>query len=388
MSNHYNSLQAKFEHRFNHGFSALVAYTWSKVMQYNQASALGGNTAYEYALAPFDIPHNVAISGSYQLPFGRGRAYMNNTQWLRRCHRRRVAGADDPRRPQRNAVYADHLVGSREHRRGIAAAQPESRRLRNPNFQRSLAHWFDKSRYACRADFTYGQVRANTLRAGTYNQFDASVFKNFSLPGESTLSFRAEFFNFPNTTSFNAPSNAHASTMPPPDRSPAPPTRRDNSVCAQVQLLIQTRTHLLQFAHFKKQLFSCVLVGAAPGSAGAGGHPSRAAASTQSPATISVDMASKVGPYKPIYSWFGYDEANYTTMRNGKALLRELARPEPRARLHPRASPAHLRRRQGRAEVQLNQRLHRRRQRQARLRLQNPRRHLRRVQSRGRSPHG
>lgn len=35
-------------------------------------------------------------------------------------------------------------------------------------------------------------------------------------------------------------------------------------------------------------------------------------------------MASKVGPYKPIYSWFGYDEANYTTMRNGKALLRDL----------------------------------------------------------------
>jgi hypothetical protein len=38
-------------------------------------------------------------------------------------------------------------------------------------------------------------------------QFDASVFKNFSLPHESTLSFRAEFFNFPNTVSFNAPSN-------------------------------------------------------------------------------------------------------------------------------------------------------------------------------------
>jgi hypothetical protein len=33
------------------------------------------------------------------------------------------------------------------------------------------------------------------------------VFKNFSLPGESTLSFRAEFYNFPNTVSFNAPSN-------------------------------------------------------------------------------------------------------------------------------------------------------------------------------------
>ncbi|HEX9201905.1 MAG TPA: hypothetical protein VF865_20275, partial [Acidobacteriaceae bacterium] len=29
--------------------------------------------------------------------------------------------------------------------------------------------------------------------------------KNFALPRESILSFRAEFFNLPNTNSFNAP---------------------------------------------------------------------------------------------------------------------------------------------------------------------------------------
>jgi len=81
---------------------------------------------------------------------------------------------------------------------------------------------------------------------------------------------------------------------------------------------------LLQFAHFKKQFFSCVLIGAAASAVGQGVIPPAPPASTQSPATITVDIASKVGPYKPIYSWFGYDEANYTTMRNGKALLRDL----------------------------------------------------------------
>jgi xylan 1,4-beta-xylosidase len=81
---------------------------------------------------------------------------------------------------------------------------------------------------------------------------------------------------------------------------------------------------LLQFAHFKKQLFSCVLIGAAASAVGQGVIPPAPSAATQSPATITVDMASKVGPYKPIYSWFGYDEANYTTMRNGKALLSDL----------------------------------------------------------------
>jgi xylan 1,4-beta-xylosidase len=52
--------------------------------------------------------------------------------------------------------------------------------------------------------------------------------------------------------------------------------------------------------------------------------PEKVPASTQPPIRIDVDLARVVGPYKPIYSWFGYDEANYTTMRDGKALLREL----------------------------------------------------------------
>lgn len=42
------------------------------------------------------------------------------------------------------------------------------------------------------------------------------------------------------------------------------------------------------------------------------------------PVTISVDLGKKLGPYKPIYAWFGYDEANFTTGRDGKKLLREL----------------------------------------------------------------
>jgi xylan 1,4-beta-xylosidase len=40
--------------------------------------------------------------------------------------------------------------------------------------------------------------------------------------------------------------------------------------------------------------------------------------------SIQVDLAKPQGPFKPIYSWFGYDESNYTTMKYGKQLLREL----------------------------------------------------------------
>lgn len=74
----------------------------------------------------------------------------------------------------------------------------------------------------------------------------------------------------------------------------------------------------------KGYLLGTVLVAAVQAAAGQGVIPPTPTASTEPPATITVNFSDKIGPYKPIYSWFGYDEANYTTMRNGKALLREL----------------------------------------------------------------
>jgi len=42
------------------------------------------------------------------------------------------------------------------------------------------------------------------------------------------------------------------------------------------------------------------------------------------PVSITVDLNHPIGAYKPITDWFGYDEANYTTGHDGKALLAEL----------------------------------------------------------------
>jgi xylan 1,4-beta-xylosidase len=47
-------------------------------------------------------------------------------------------------------------------------------------------------------------------------------------------------------------------------------------------------------------------------------------AAAQAPVSVNVDLTKNVGPYKPIYSWFGYDEGNYTTMKHGRMLLKEL----------------------------------------------------------------
>jgi xylan 1,4-beta-xylosidase len=45
--------------------------------------------------------------------------------------------------------------------------------------------------------------------------------------------------------------------------------------------------------------------------------------------TIRVDADKRIGPMKPIWAWFGYDEPNYTYMKDGQKLLDELSKLSP-----------------------------------------------------------
>ncbi|HEX6224256.1 MAG TPA: beta-xylosidase [Chryseolinea sp.] len=45
--------------------------------------------------------------------------------------------------------------------------------------------------------------------------------------------------------------------------------------------------------------------------------------------TLRVDVNKKKGPMTPVWAWFGYDEPNYTYMKDGKKLLSEIAELSP-----------------------------------------------------------
>lgn len=49
----------------------------------------------------------------------------------------------------------------------------------------------------------------------------------------------------------------------------------------------------------------------------------------QETVSIRVDAASNLGPLRPVWAYFGYDEPNYTYMKDGKKLLSELASLSP-----------------------------------------------------------
>ena len=46
-------------------------------------------------------------------------------------------------------------------------------------------------------------------------------------------------------------------------------------------------------------------------------------------AIISVDLQKQIGEMKPVWAWFGYDEPNFTYMKDGKKLLTELSALSP-----------------------------------------------------------
>ncbi|WP_345955582.1 beta-xylosidase [Mucilaginibacter sp. PAMB04168] len=59
------------------------------------------------------------------------------------------------------------------------------------------------------------------------------------------------------------------------------------------------------------------------------GKQANAQPTPDSAAYITVDLNQEVGPMKPVWAWFGYDEPNYTYMKDGKKLLSELAQLSP-----------------------------------------------------------
>jgi hypothetical protein len=88
-NSYYNSVTIKAQKRMTKGVSFLTSYTFSKMLDnvFGQgnyyASGVGGalNTydlASEYGLSSFDSPHRFNISGSYELPFGKGKPFLND----------------------------------------------------------------------------------------------------------------------------------------------------------------------------------------------------------------------------------------------------------------------------------------------------------------------
>src|SRR6185295_1755679 len=74
----FNSIQIKLQRQFSKGYSMFWAYSYNydKTQQYFNAD---DQYIYRWTYIPStDARHHISIVGSYDLPFGKGRAFLSN----------------------------------------------------------------------------------------------------------------------------------------------------------------------------------------------------------------------------------------------------------------------------------------------------------------------
>lgn len=80
----YHALQVRMEKRFSQGYTLMGTYAWSKYLE--EVSLLNPTDAnYEKRLNESDSPHRLAISGIYELPWGRGRTLGSSWSGVRQA---------------------------------------------------------------------------------------------------------------------------------------------------------------------------------------------------------------------------------------------------------------------------------------------------------------
>ncbi len=214
----YNALQVDVIHRFSHGLQFRANYTWSKDLDMNSGltGAQAGNQS-QMVLDPYDprrdwgpsaynIPNSFSLSGTYELPFGKGQPWAAN---LGSFGERLVS------RWQFNTIVTlqsgfpfTPVIGSNQS--GDGDTRNPDRPSLNPAFTGPVVlgnpnEWFNPSAFVLPTAGTYGNLGRGVFSGPGLTNVDASLFKDTAISERATLQFRAEGFNVLNTANFGTP---------------------------------------------------------------------------------------------------------------------------------------------------------------------------------------
>jgi hypothetical protein len=220
----YNSLQASIRQRMWHGLEFLASYTLAKGTTNNRGfyGVFGGTGpqgvvsategAYwqntydpdaEWGPMFHDVRHNFILSGTYELPWGRGRS--RGAEW---------SGA-------KNALLGGWRMGAIfQARTGLPVTVIDGRNrslqgergAERPNCvgdphpaDQSIDHWLDINAFEAAPLGTFGNCPVGVARAPGYWNLDLMLGKSFPLGGDRSFEFRVEAFNALNHPNFGAP---------------------------------------------------------------------------------------------------------------------------------------------------------------------------------------
>ena len=202
----YHSLQTKLERRFAQGLSFLAAYTWGKTLDSVSSSAYTpvdiGCISCEWGLSDLHVKHRFTFSSVYELPFGRGQAFLSN---LSGAAGAMLGGWQANGIVTLSSGLALSPGGGNSNTGGFVSNRPSVVGGCDPNDypQRTVQKYFNPECFFIQQTGTFGNSGRNVILGPGINNVDFSLFKNFFLgTGEHQFQFRAEFFNFFNHAQF------------------------------------------------------------------------------------------------------------------------------------------------------------------------------------------
>jgi hypothetical protein len=219
----YDGWQTNLQKRFSYGLFATVSYTWSKTIStvpndannQNGLGQSGGNSDNRFgfyvpsefyrnrSLAAFDRTHVFQTAVTYELPFGRGKAFLNEGAgawllggWQLNGTISAVSGnpfsvlsdAASLNAPG-NVQVADQINSDVRKLEGVGLATP----------------YYDPSAFAPVSGARFGNMGVYNIRGPGFYNSNAGVFRRFDFGERWNVQFRAEALNVTNTPQLQNP---------------------------------------------------------------------------------------------------------------------------------------------------------------------------------------
>ncbi len=231
----YHSGILKLTRRLSRGATFFTSYTFSRSLDTDSFGATGTNAS-ATGQNPFDkrndlkgrsdhdVRHRLVFSGVTELPFGKGRRFLDQDGLVNK-----IAGgwsltaivtlqSNSPLTPVLSVANLD--TGKNTGQRPWLIGDPNAGPRRPDQWFNNAALYVANPTVA--AERTYGSIGRNTLEGPNYKAVDLSLLKSFPITDRLRAQFRAEFFNAFNFVNFNLPSNSIAPTLLTPQRTPDP----------------------------------------------------------------------------------------------------------------------------------------------------------------------
>ena len=226
----YHSLGAKLTRNYSSGLTYLASYTWSRSIDTGSAIRTHDgdtlfpqnsyNIAAERALSSFHAGHRLTTSAVYELPFGKGKRFMDSANGVLN----QIAGGW-----QLSSIITLQTgfpitvtSGRDQSNTGAGFDRPNATgaEVALPRGQQNPQKFFNTDAFVLQPFGTFGNVGRNTLIGPGLINWDFSTLKNFRIAEGHELQFRFEAFNFanhpnwgnPNTSRVNAGFGQIAST--------------------------------------------------------------------------------------------------------------------------------------------------------------------------------